>query len=74
MIRKTLIGLATVFTLAVGFGSSAEAKVFVSIGIGHPYHHGYFFHHCAWRNAHVKVWNHRQHRWVWVWTKRRVCW
>jgi hypothetical protein len=73
MIRKTMIALATVTTMALGMTaatSTANARVFFSVGVGSGYYgpgyygpgyYGWHHGHCHWRK--VKVWHH--HHWVW---------
>jgi hypothetical protein len=78
MLRKSLFALIAAATLSLGMGASApaNAKVFISLGFGHPYYHHYhgYYHGCGWKKAYVKVWSHKKHKWVKVRTSRRVCW
>ncbi len=76
MIRKTLLGLVAAATLMAGLVPAAEAKVFVSIGVGHQYgyYNPYYRHHCSWKTVSVKVWSQKKHRWVYVKKLRRICW
>jgi hypothetical protein len=73
MIKKTLVSLTAAVVLAIGLGAAqpAAARVFISIGV--PYlHHNYL--HCGWKSVKVKVWSNKKHKYVWVWSQRRVCW
>lgn len=77
MLRGIVLGLMTAAAVAFGAGlsSPAEARVYISFNNG--YHHGHyipFFHHCAWRNVYVKVWNKKKHKWMRRWVTKRVCW
>jgi hypothetical protein len=68
MIRKSLIALATVATIATGTAATSQAKTFIDIDIGFPgygggfygggYGYGYYPGYCGWKWVAYKKWNH----------------
>ncbi len=77
MVRKSILGLVAAATIAFGMAaavSPASAKVYISLGFGHPYYYHGYRHHCGTRFVNVKVWSHRRHKWVRVRQAQRYCW
>jgi hypothetical protein len=88
MTRKTLIALAAVAALTVGFGTSAQARTHVNIGFGinlgshgfldGDYGHGYYDddygdEDCGYQMVRKVRWNHSHTRKIVRWTKEWVC-
>ncbi len=65
MIRKSLIALATVATIATGTAATSQAKTFIDIDIGFPGYYGggygggygYYGDYCGFKWVTYKKWN-----------------
>jgi hypothetical protein len=86
MTRKTLIALAAVAALTVGFGASAQAKTNINIdfginlgapfydgGYGGDYYDADYEDSCGYKIVKHKQWNWNHTHKIVTWTKQWVC-